>query len=86
MRLIERALSQLVNGSAEGLCPALASFGDRFGFQRVGHRRMRACCPTASSAVDLAQSQPGSQPGTMFWFMRKTFSGSYRRFTIWSRR
>jgi hypothetical protein len=41
MRSIERALSQLVSGSAQGLCPALASLSDRFGFQRVGHRRIR---------------------------------------------
>jgi hypothetical protein len=41
MRSIKRALSQLVSSSAQGLGPALASLGDRFGFQRVGHRRIR---------------------------------------------
>jgi len=66
MRSIERALSQLVSGSAQGLSPALASLGDRLGFQRVGHRRIRAArytCPfpprsPLSTRIERSQRKP----------------------------
>lgn len=64
MRSIERALSQLVSGSAEGLCPALArrppshTKAARYAssWRGGGPRRQPALSPATASAAGLAPS------------------------------
>lgn len=37
------------------------------------------------AGADIARPRGRRQAGRMFWFRRKTFSGSYRRFSAWRR-